>query len=108
VKPILEKHFILVKLDVAESANKKALENPGGADVLNKLGGTNAGLPFYGFLNAKGELIVSSKKNGSDNIGYPGQPQELAWFMTMLNKAAPGMNKAERQTIENWLRNPKK
>ncbi len=65
-------------------------------------------MPFFAFLNAKGDLIVNSKKDGRDNIGHPFQPEEIDWFMTMLNKAAPGMEKAERQVVESWLRNQKK
>ncbi len=91
-----------------ESASKKNLENPGGIEVLNKVGGKEAGLPFFAFLDNKADLIVSSKKNGEENIGYPFEPAEVAWFMAMLDKAAPGMNKTERQTIESWLRSQKR
>ncbi len=97
-----------MKLVVSERADKKNLETPGGLDVLNRVGGNNAGLPFFVFLNAKGELIVNSKKDGRDNIGHPFQPEEVSWFMTMLGKAAPDMNQSERQVIESWLRNQKK
>ena len=93
---------------MSESPDKKNLENPGGMEVMNKVGGDNAGLPFFAFLNAKGELIVNSKKDGGDNIGHPYQPEEVSWFMTMLSKAAPDMDKGERQVTESWLLNQKK
>ena len=99
---------MLVKLDVNESPNKKNLENPGGSKVLDRVDGTGAGLPFFAFLNAKGEMIVNSKKDGRSNIGHPFQAEEIDWFMSMLTKAAPGMSNAERQTIDNWLRTQKK
>ncbi len=75
---------------------------------MDKLGGNKAGLPFFTFLNAKGDLIVSSKKDGRDNIGYPLDAGDIAWFMIMLNKAVPDMAKADRESIETWLRNQKK
>jgi hypothetical protein len=93
-------------------ANKK-LENPGGDQVLARLGGKGAGLPFFAFVDAKGELIVSAKrpvegKPEGANIGHPYQADEIAWFMTMLRKAAPMMTAAERLTIEDWLKSQKK
>jgi len=93
---------------VSERPEKKQLENAGGMGVLRKAGGDNAGLPFLAFLNAKGELIINSKRDGHDNIGYPYQPEEVAWFMTMLGKAATDMTESERQVIENYLRKQKK
>lgn len=80
---------------------------------MEKLGGRNAGLPFFAFVDPKGELIVNSKQptasepEGS-NIGHPFAPEEIAWFMKMLNKAAPKMTQAEAQKIENWLKQQKK
>ena len=75
---------------------------------MSKVNGNGGGLPFYAFLNPKGDLIVNSKKDGQDNVGYPNQPEEISWFMTMLIKAAPNMDQSERQIIDDWLRNQKK
>ena len=38
IKPVFETYFIPVKLVVQESANNKALENPGADELLKKLG----------------------------------------------------------------------
>jgi hypothetical protein len=97
-------------LVVLESADKKKLENAGGEQVLTKLGGKGSGLPFFAFVDAKGELIVNSKRDGQDgqNIGHPFAPGEIEWFMTMLKKAAPKINENETRTIENWLKSQKK
>ena len=92
-----------------ESADKKKLENPGGEAVLGKLGGRGSGLPFFAFVDAKGELIVNSKRTGDGgNIGHPIEPDEIAWFMGMLEKSAPTTAKAERKTIEAWLKGQKR
>jgi hypothetical protein len=104
---------VLVKLTVMESTEKKKLENPGGDEVLDKLGGKGAGLPFFAFVDAKGELIVNAKrpvegKEGGANIGHPFAPEEVDWFMTMLKKAAPKIAEKETSTIHEWLKNQKK
>jgi hypothetical protein len=93
---------------VQESEKNKQLENAGGSALMEKLGGRNAGLPFFAFLDSKGELIVNSKRPDGDNIGHPFAPEEVAWFMQMLKKAAPRMTQSESQTIESWLKAQKK
>lgn len=98
---------------VQEPAAKANLNNAGGDEVMAKVGGKNAGLPFIAFLDAKGELIVNGRKPAAgksegDNIGHPFQPQEIEWFMTMLTKAAPNMSSANRKTLEDWLKAQKK
>ena len=94
---------------VLESAEKKKLEHPGGDEVLARLGGKNAGLPFFAFVDAKGELIANSKRAPEgNNIGHPFAPEEIGWFMTMLQKAAPRMTVGDRKTIEDWLKTQKR
>src|SRR5665213_243688 len=44
IAPILDKHFVMVSLDVQEQdAKKKHLENEGGERLLNELGGEGKG-----------------------------------------------------------------
>jgi len=113
IKPILDEHFVLVNLVVKENEKNKALENPGSDVFMNKLSGGYPGLPFFAFVDSRGEVIVNSKRPGQlhsegENIGYPAQPEEIAWFMTMLKKAAPRITANQSRTIEDWLRNAKK
>jgi hypothetical protein len=80
--------------------------------VLTKLGGP-AGLPYYAFLDAQGGLIINSKKpspgkRDGENIGYPGDPAEVDWFVQMMQKAAPKMSAEDLKIIESALRSPKK
>lgn len=95
----------MARLDVSESAGNKHLENRGGAGVLHRLGGRDQGLPYFAFLDAKGELVVNSRREGQGNIGYPAQPEEVAWFLIMVRRAAPEMSDAEARTLEDTLRN---
>ena len=103
VKPILGKYFVVAHLTLSDKVG-----NAGASKVLDKLGGNNQGLPFFAFLNGKGELIVNSRRNGADNIGYPAEPNEIDWFMVMVKKAAPTMSEAEAKVLETKLRNYKK
>ena len=111
IRPLLERHFVLAKLDVQESGEKQSLENPGAAAMLGRLGGTGQGLPYFVFLDANGEAIATSKcptaaKPAGENIGYPGEQEEIALFLALLRKAAPEFTIDELKTIEHWLARP--
>jgi hypothetical protein len=106
IKPVFEKYFIPVKLVVQENDKNKALENPGADTLLKNLGGP-AGLPYSAFLDAKGAVIVNSKLNGQ-NIGYPGDPSDIDWFIQMMRKAAPKISPDDLKTIETALRSFKR
>jgi hypothetical protein len=97
-----------VHVTVQEHGDKASLNNPGGEDLLARVGGKNSGLPFFAFLDGAGATIVNSMrpetgKSGS-NIGYPGEPGEIDWFLVMLAKAVPQMRPEETAAIEQWLR----
>lgn len=104
VKDIIEKHYLIVPLTVMESANKKALENPGGEDVMKELGGDGVGLPFYAFLDGSGTKIANSlaMPNGS-NIGFPANPSELDAFVSLIERTAPSLASAERERLVAYL-----
>jgi thiol-disulfide isomerase/thioredoxin len=112
VKPVFEKYFVPVKVVVQENEKNKGLENPGSETLLAKLGGPE-GLPFSAFLDAKGALIVNSKRVSDKglaggNIGHPFAPEEIDWFVVMMKKAAPRMTPEDLKTIESALRAQKK
>jgi len=112
IKPVFEKYFVPIKLIVQESDAHKAEENAGGEGWLKKVGGPE-GLPFSAFLDAKGELIVNSKRptgKGTEarNIGHPFAPEEVDWFVGMMKKASTRITPEDLQTIEKALRAQKK
>ena len=102
IKPLFEKYFVPVKLVVQENEKNKALENLGADGLLKDWGGPD-GLPYSAFLDAQGKLIVNSKHNGR-NIGYPGEADEIDWFVAMMKKAAPKMSNGDLKAIETALR----
>ncbi len=107
-KAIIDRYFVVAHLTVQEQADKAALNHPGGEEIMAQVGGKNSGLPYFAFLDARGALIVGStlppegNRRGS-NIGYPVQPEEIDWFMTMLRKAVPALKEDEAKVLKDWL-----
>ena len=102
---LLGKYFEIVHLDVMENEDKKALENPGGNEILATLGGAKSGLPFYAVLDKSGKKLADSNampKNG--NIGYPASAEEITAFIGVLKKAAPRLTAAEEAQITAHLK----
>ena len=97
----------VVHITVLENAGHKADENAGGLELMEKLGGKDAGLPFMAILDAKsGKMIVNSlQKEGKaqTNTGYPAAPEEIAHFVKMLQKGAPKMGDGSVRKVEAWL-----
>jgi len=107
IKPIIQKYFVPTWLTIQEREEKAALNTPGAGNVWDRVSGKPAGLPFFAFLDEKGEPIVSSLQPDGSNIGYPNEPQEIDWFMVMLKKAAPAMSPNESETLARQLRTKK-
>lgn len=104
VGPLVTKQYVVVHLTVDESPNKKADENPGASAVRDSLGGGKAGLPFYAVINPKGDTLTSSVAPKSGNIGYPAAPEEIAYFMGMLDKSAPKMSAGDKTAVQTYLK----
>jgi thiol-disulfide isomerase/thioredoxin len=103
--PLLSRAFVLVDLDIDEH-DARHPETPGGYTVLHELGGSkNSGLPYLAIATERGKLIISDETKGTpeSGIGYPDAPDEIAWFMHMLERGAPALTATERQSILQWL-----
>ena len=112
-KPIFERNFQIIALDVMEQPDKKSLENPGADKLLAQWGGDKGGIPFIVMLDASGKRIIDSNmpvpgKPDGQNTGHPVEPEEVAHYMKMLDKAAPKMTSAEKASIRTWLMAQKK
>ena len=105
-KSAFEANYIVLPLDVLENGAKKATdENPGGVDIMKTLGGEKSGLPFYAVLDAKGKKLADSNAMpGSQNIGYPGSPEEIEAFGKILQKTAPKWKEADRRKLLVYLK----
>lgn len=98
-QPIFGSRFVTAYVDVQERGEKKALENPGGQELMNKYKGENAGLPFWLILNPKGEVLADSFNTKGENLGSPSTPEEVATFIAKLDKSSK-LKKEEAQVIE--------
>jgi hypothetical protein len=73
---------------------------------MEREGGKGQGIPYFYFADAKtGKTIANSMIPAAGdkkpaNVGCPYAPEEIAFFMTLLSKAAPKMTTAERVAIE--------
>ncbi|HTS65594.1 MAG TPA: hypothetical protein VMH28_26410 [Candidatus Acidoferrales bacterium] len=105
---MIDKYFVVSHVTVEEHEQKAALNTPDGAELLKSLGGADM-VPFFAFLAPSGSTIVTSDAPAKDgkkggNIGHPYEPQEVDWFLVMLDKAAPRMTAEEKGAIEKFLR----
>jgi thiol:disulfide interchange protein len=101
---VVAANYVVVNLVVQESEDKKALENPGGQDLMDKWGGAKAGLPFYVFLDATGRKIADSNAMpDGGNIGFPGTEKEIQAFLGLLGRTAPRLSAADRSAVAAYL-----
>jgi thioredoxin-related protein len=93
-------HYVIVHLVVNEDEEKKHQENPGGKEVMKKLGAEQPGIPFYAFLDATGKKLADSNVlEDGYNIGYPGTPEGIEAFVGLLKKTAPKMKSADLEKL---------
>lgn len=93
-KPLFDQSFVVCHLDIAESPDKLALENPGAEELYAKYANQNCGIPFYLIMNPDGVVIADSriKSRGvaptgkGDNTGYPGSKPEMEYFLRTLRE----------------------
>lgn len=105
IRVIMDRHFVIVNLDVLENDGKKALENPGSLEVLKAAGGAEQGIPYFYISDPKGKVLINSimpadgaKK--ASNVGCPYEPAEIAFFVKMLKKGAPRITDAELALVK--------
>jgi thioredoxin-related protein len=106
LKKIFEDNFVITHLDVQERNEKIALlENPGGKELMAKLGGEKSGLPFYAFLDREGKLISNSNVMDKEtNIGYPGSEEEIAAFGKLLKLSSAKLSDEQLSKITEYLK----
>ncbi len=115
-KPIFDKHFVIVHLNVFEENGENPGRNtPGGVKVIMKYGGVSpagmVSLPFIVVTDADGKRITDSRRptatHATDkNIGFPDQPEDIAWFVEMMKKGSPQLTDEEAAQLSSVLKQP--
>ena len=87
VAPVLATEFVSVKID---------FDRMGGAkDLAKKYQEKAEGLPWFVFLGTDAVAIATATGPDGKNVGFPAQPNEIAHFKTMLEKAKRHLTDAE-------------
>lgn len=94
--PVLERYFVIVPLNQEKVEGANAFR---WANALDK----SSGIPWYAVLDATGKVLATSDRPKEGNTGYPARPDEIAWFMDVLKRAAPGMDEASIGVVETEL-----
>jgi thioredoxin-related protein len=103
---VFSDNYVITYMDVQERKGKiDSLENPGGNELMAKLGGEKSGLPFYVFLDAKGKTISTSNvmEKGA-NIGYPGSDEEIAAFTKLLKGSSKKIDDTQAAAVAEYLK----
>lgn len=105
-KKMFDDNYVFATLDVMEQPAKKDLENPGSLEVMTKLHGEKAGLPFWVVMDSKGKVLADSQirpKGASldtygNSVGCPAADEEVAFFTSIL-KATSKLTDADLAVI---------
>lgn len=93
IKSFFDKNFVITHLTVDESKDKKDLENPGANEMRTAWHGDNQGIPYWVILDLYGKALADSRlidANGKpgNSVGCPAQPEEVDYFLSVLNKTS--------------------
>ena len=89
---VFHKEFVTVKIDIDRMT--------GGKDVLAAYPKSDKqGIPWFVFLQPDGKELGDSM-GPKGNIGCPVQPEEIAWFRTMLEKSTKRLTAEELDALQ--------
>lgn len=97
IAPLFQKHFVLLKLDQDKVEGTQAFR---AGNALDR----SKGIPWYATLDGAGKLVATSDAKVDGNTGYPGRPEEIGWFISVLKRSAPDMDAADLAKIEAEVR----
>jgi hypothetical protein len=113
VAPIIDKYFVVAHLTFGErAAGHPDWDTPGSDLLIAKYGGISptgmVGLPFIAIVDAKAKLLANSaattkSKSGSNDAGFPTDPEEIRSFLSMIQKGASTITTDELRKLEDGL-----
>ena len=95
IKPLLDAHYVMVRITVWESRDKAVLNNTGG-EAMMAMWGAPRSIPFFAILDASGTLAAK----GGD---YPGNSARIQEFLGLLERTAPRMPASARNEFRRYL-----
>ncbi|MDB5230207.1 MAG: hypothetical protein JWN76_1012 [Chitinophagaceae bacterium] len=87
-RKLFNDNYVIRHLDVMETNEKKALENPGAMDIMKEYGGDNGGIPFWLVFDEDGKLLADSHMKAGVNTGCPASKEEIDYFLQVLQKTS--------------------
>jgi hypothetical protein len=100
VRGVLEKYFVLKRIDV---------EEPGGMEMYMERG--PRGVPAFSILDTKGS-VISDSGQGNENFGFPNSDNQVDRYIDALTAASPNLKEYEttllRMKLEGMRVRPKK
>lgn len=111
-KSLFTDNYVIRHIDVKELPEKKALENPGGEEMMKKYHGDQQGIPYWFIADKNGKILADSRikpENAAPagtypNAGCPAEPQEVAYFVRVL-KATSSLNDGQLAVIQQNFQN---
>ncbi len=91
VAPLIDEHFVVLKLTEWERGPRTALNNRGAGGLANRWGATG-GIPFYVTLDASGGKLGSGR-------GYPGGRRGIEAFIALIRRSAPRLTADASATL---------
>lgn len=92
---LFEQDYIPIYIDIAKMTN--------GREVADRLGKpAQGGIPWMVILDPSGEKLITSD-GPKGNVGYPFEPHEIEFFLTMLKSTAKPMSDERLAEIETTL-----
>ena len=96
ISSIFSNHFVVTYIDVRERGEMiKLVENPGGQQLMSKLGGANSGIPYYVFLDSKGNVMASED-------GYP-RRKGVPGFVARIKRSAKNIDNGSLNKIAEFM-----
>lgn len=95
VKPTLAKDFVLCKVDTDRMT--------GGAEMLKKYRPGSGGIPWFAFLDEKGEALATSD-GPAGNIGCPYTDEEIDVFLDILRKVVTTISEDDLGALKALLK----
>ena len=97
IAAILDRDFVVLKIDVDRMTR--------GKDVMKRFRPDDTGgIPWFAFLDSKGEKLATSDILNGQNVGYPFEPKEIDAFMSTLEgqvrRIEPGQLARLRSSLE--------